>query len=142
MGVMGLPASRSAYAKQNLAWPLLWEGAGFRRVTLATRYEAALRHMLNTPQGSLYYEPDYGSTIYRIRTQGMQRERTGHIAAALAHLRSAAAKYIPDIQVVDLTAELNEDDQKLRISCVWIIREASLHMHGNLASQQTTTVLL
>jgi hypothetical protein len=139
---MPTEVSRSAYAKRNLAWPLSWRGGGFHQVTLAQRYEAALLHLLRTPQGALYYEPDYGSLVYQLRTQNMQRGPDGKTAKVLAFLRMSAAKYIPDIQIIDLISELHEDDQRLKISCVWVIREATVQMHGDIAVQQTTTVLI
>jgi len=139
---MALSVSRGAYAKRNLAWPVSWVGGGLRQVTLAERYDAAMRHLLSTPLNSLWYAPDYGSAVYLLRTQGITKGQTGRLAKTLALLRGAASKYIPDIQLVDLTAEMHEDEQKLRVTCVWVIREASTLMHGELANQQSTTVLL
>jgi phage baseplate assembly protein W len=112
------------------------------QVTLVERYDAAVRHLLSTPYGSLWYAPDYGSMVYTLRTQGITRGDFSRLAEVLARLRQAAQKYIPDILIVDLLAEMDENDQKLLIKGVWVIREATPLMHGELASQQTTTVLL
>ena len=136
-----------AYHKRNLAWPLRWQGGGFVYVTLATRYEAAIRHMLLTPLGSLYYAPDYGTLFYRLRTQSfplkaLDPESENKLAVATAHLRQMTAKYIPDIHVHDAVVDPQDEEQRLRLSCIWTIRGATANMHGDLASQRSTAVLL
>lgn len=131
--------SRSPYHKQNMGWPVSWESAGFRRVTLAERFEAAIRHLLMTPLGSLFYAPDYGTNIHLLRTQAMDPEAIG---VYQANLVQAASMYIPDIQIVDLTAQIQDDDQKLRIAAVWLIRGATASMHGELANPRETAVLI
>lgn len=131
--------ARAAYYKQNLAWPLSWPGPGLKTVSLAERYETAIRQLLMTPVGSLYADPSYGTTIYKIRGQPLN---PGKIGIVLAQLRDVTAKYIPDIQIIDLQAEVDQDDMKLKVTCTWIIRNASAQMHGKLAGQKTTTVLI
>jgi len=131
--------SRGAYHKQNISWPLVWTGSSFARAMLATRYEAAIRHLLMTPRGSLWYAPDYGSMVSELRTQGMNRDK---ISMTLAALRQACTRYIPDVQIVDLTVEIQDDEQKLRIVAIWLIRDATPGLHGELADRKATTVLI
>ncbi len=131
--------SRSAYYRTNIAWPVGTSANGLAQVSLAERFESAIRHLLITPRGSLYYAHDYGSNISQLRTQGMNQDL---ISIALAQLRQATAKYIPDIQIVDLAAEIQEDDQKLRINATWIIRDATPMLHGELAGHRATSVLI
>jgi len=130
---------RAAYYKTNLAWPLLWSSPGLRTVMLAKRYETAVRQLLMTPIGSLYADPGYGTTIYRLRGQPLN---PGKIGVMLAQLRDACGKYIPDIQVIDLQAKIDQDEEKLQVLCVWIIRNATAQSHGKLAGQKATTVLI
>lgn len=131
--------SRAAYYKQNLSWPISWPGPGLRLVSLAARYEAAIRQLMMTPLGSLYADPGYGTVIYRLRGQSLN---LGKIGVLLAQLRDACAKYIPDIQIIDLTAEVDQDQERLKVMSIWIIRSATAQMHGSLAGQKATTVLI
>ena len=130
---------RAAYYKQNLRWPLSWVGPGLHLVTLAERYEAAIRQLLMTPLGSLYADPSYGTTIHRLRGQPLN---PGKVGILLAQLRDVTAKYIPDIQIINLEAEVDQDEEKLKVLCVWIIRNATAQMHSGLAGQRTMTVLI
>jgi len=132
-------ASRAAYHKRNLGWPLAWVGGQLRQVTLAERYESAIRHLLHTPLNSLYYAPDYGTIVYRLRTQGANPTM---IDVSVAQLRQVCGKYIPDVQIIDLVVEWQDDEQKLKIVCIWLIRDAEATMHGDLAGQRQSTVLV
>ena len=139
---MAASTSRSPYAKQNIGWPLQTAAGRLRQVTLVERYDSAVRHLLHTPYGSLWYAPDYGSLVYKLRTQGIVRGERMRVAEVVARLRQSAQKYIPDVLIVDLATEMLEEEQKLRVLGTWVIREANALMHGELAGQQTTTVLI
>jgi len=87
----------------------------------------------------MYADPSYGTDIYKLRGQPLN---PGKVGILLAQLRDVCAKYIPDIQVIDLQAEVDQDEESLKVSCVWIIRNANPQLHGKLAGQKTTSVLI
>jgi phage baseplate assembly protein W len=135
-----------AYHKRNLRWPLAWVGGGFDFVTLVARYESAIRHMMNTPHGSLYYAPDYGTMFHRLRTQSFPRkdlspEGQGKLAVAVAHMRQSVSRYIPDVLIDKIFVEPDSEEQRLGLSCLWLLRNASASMHGDIAKPQKLTVL-
>jgi phage baseplate assembly protein W len=123
--------SGAAYHKRNLAWPMSRPANGMGQVALIKRYETAIYRLLLTPKGSYFSDPNYGSMIYTLRTQGMNTIRVQRV---LEDFRAAAGRYIPDINIVDLTGDMRHEDQKLIVSCFWVIRNASQQMHGDLAS--------
>ena len=135
---MGLQ-SRASYHKRNWQTPLRVLASKFVMVTLAKRYESAIRSLMLTPLSSLYYAPDYGTIFYRMRTQGVSVDK---ISMAMAQMRRAVSLYIPDVQIVDVTVELQDDQQTLRLVCTWLIRDATANEHGDLANQRQTTVLI
>jgi phage baseplate assembly protein W len=94
-----------------------------------------LKHLALTPRGSYYADAGYGTLLYRMRTQNMTAGMTG---ALLEDLRAGAAKYIPDIVIQDLEAEMEMDEHLLRVFVKWSVRGADREMHGNLATQRTT----
>lgn len=130
---------RGAYHRRNLLWPVRWAGNRFAYGALATRAEAALRHLLTTPLNSLWWHPDYGTQFYMMRTQGMNFDM---VNVAEAHLRQAVSKFIPDINIVNVHVTVQDEDQKLRIACEWLLRNANAQMHGDLAKPRETTVLV
>lgn len=131
--------SHAAYHKRNLAWPLAYVGNRFVQATLAERYEAAIRQLMNTPLYSLLYAPDYGTLFYRMRPQGANRDQ---INMAMVQMQRVAAKYIPDVQIIKVDVEVQDEEQKLRIVCTWLIRDANANMHGDLARARQTQVLV
>ena len=146
MGTMAL-SQIGAYHKRNRRWPLAWKGAGFIQVSLAERCESAIRHLLNTPLGSLYVAPDYGTLFYLLRTQSfphfvLSQDGQDHLSVAVAHMRQATAKYIPDVLIKDVAVEPNTDEEVLKLGCLWVIRNANAKMHGDLATPRSTNVLI
>lgn len=132
---MARPPSTAPYHKRNLGWPLSWEGSGFGQRTLIERYESALKHLALTPRGSYYADSGYGTLLYRMRTQNMT---PGLVGALLEDLRAGAAKYVPDIVIQDLEAEIEADEHLLRVFVKWSVRGTDREMHGSLARQRTT----
>jgi phage baseplate assembly protein W len=132
-------SSAAAYHKRNLAWPIARPAQSFQQVWLIKRFETAIMRLMMTPKGSYFHDPDYGSLLYTLRTQGMNE---AHIQRALEDLRASAARYIPDINILDLKAEMRHEDQTLIVACFWTIRNASQQMHGDLAGPHTTMLPL
>jgi len=128
-----------AYHKRNLVFPLQRSGRGFRQAVLIERFEAALLHLAATKKGAYYGDPNYGTIVYRLRTQDMTEALR---QAALESLRYGAGVYIPDIQVHDLKSEIDDDLHKNTLSIFWTIRGATNQMHGELADVQVSRLSL
>lgn len=132
-------AGRSAYHKKNISWPVRWGGSRFASATLVDRAENALRHLLVTPLNSLWWHPDYGTRFYEMRTQGMNIDL---VNIAEAHLRQAVGKFIPDINIINVSVDVQDEDQKLKIACAWVLKNATARMHGDLAKPRESQVLV
>lgn len=126
--------SASPYYKTNLAWPLKRTGWGFQRVTLVERVETALVHLAETKRGSYYADPEYGTIIYRLRTQAISTDLREVI---LEDLRRAAASYVPDALVHNLKVEtIDADECSIRVSIYWTFRGMSTQRAGGEAATQ------
>jgi len=132
-------ASSAAYHKRNLGWPLSRHGSGFRQMTLVARFDAALRHLALTPRGSYYSDSEYGTSLYKLRTQSMSEDL---LQAATAEVQRAVATYVPDIVVTDVQGVRDDDANKLSVNIFWTIRAASQQLHGELAKQNVSSVRL
>lgn len=138
---MGAPSS-APYYKANLAWPVARSGWGFTRVTLVERYETAIIHLMSTKRGSYYADPEYGSIVYRLRTQNIT---DGLRELVLEDVRRGTATYIPDILVYDLRVEtIDSDECSYRVSAFWNIRGATPTQKsgGEPASRYNVAALL
>ena len=128
---------RSPYHKTNLSWPLIWTGNRLQEVYLATRFEAALRHLMGTKKGSYYSDPDYGSIYYLLRTQGMNETAK---AMALTDMETGCRRYIPDIIIMQQQVTLDPIQHAMDVEVVWNIRGANTQMHGDLGRPKKITV--
>ena len=117
-----VPVSR----KRNALWPLTRTTKGWKTGILSERYRAALHHLWRTPRGSLPWQPEYGTLIYRFRTQSFN---SVDVAVLQEDLRQATAKWIPDISILEIKfvpGELvSESDEQLQIHCAWGIPDAT-----------------
>lgn len=102
--------------KRNALWPLRREGKGWASGSLAPRLEAALRHLIRTPIGSLPWAPLYGTRLDLYRTQSFPSEV---YLALREELRSAIATWIPDIRLQALDIEANPDNDVLIVKIAW-----------------------
>jgi phage baseplate assembly protein W len=120
--------SASPYYKTNLSWPLSRAGWGFTRVTLVERVETALVHLAETKRGAYYADPEYGTIVYRLRTQN----NTDSLRLAVVEdLRRAAATYVPDAIIHDMTVEtIDSDESSLRVSVYWTLRGMTTQRAG------------
>lgn len=132
-------SSSTPYHKRNLGWSLSWEGGSFGQRTLVERFESALIHLAKTPKGSYYADPDYGTNVYRLRTQNMNE---GLIAAILQDVKLGVSKYVPDIVINDLLAEIDMDAHSLKVWVKWSVKGADSEMHGDLATERVAFVSL
>lgn len=129
-------SSSLAYHKRNLYWPMSRRRGGMRQASLLDRLEVALFRLMNVKRGSYYSDPEYGSTIYRLRTQGLSE---GMREVVYADLQQSVAKYIPDIVLYQFTVVKSDEDQSLTVSVTWGIRGATEQQHGELAKKRITT---
>jgi hypothetical protein len=132
-------AGNTAYHKQNLAWPLAWYGSRIKVARLIERLESGLHHLVMTPKGSFWFDLNYGTNAYLLRTQGMDG---GRIAAVLADIRLGAANYLPDAIVHNLTSQITEDEHKLQLGVIWGVRGANTQLHGELGVQRKLSVII
>ena len=115
--------SRVPFFKQNLLWPLAMGGAGLVTGTLILRYESAIRHLMLTPRGSLLVDPNYGTTIYKHRTQGITEATSSLIKADLS---DAMSVYLPDLLLADVQVSQDpSDDETLLVTAIWLINSES-----------------
>ena len=131
--------TQTALHKKNLALPLSYGSKGYVAVSLLKRYEAAVRHLMETHKGALYVDPNYGSTFYRMRTQGMNDDAG---IVELEEFIAAAARYIPDITISRQASGVvrDQDGQRMSIYIVWGVAGAVPEVHGDLGRPQKTTV--
>ena len=129
----------SPYTKQNCTWPVRTGSKGWQREKLAKRFEAAVKHLVRTPKGSLYMDPEYGTELYKLRTQTVSDDEVGVQRPFLAQ---QFARYLPDLILTDLQISMDHEHEKLTISVYWIIRGAERAMHGDLADPKKTTVMM
>jgi len=138
---MGYPQAQvsSPYYKRNCTWPLARSQNGWSRVTLVARAEAALHHLMVTPRGSYYADPDYGVSLYKFRTQGISISTQ---AVIMADIRRAAAKYIPDIAIEYADMLMIDSDHRLEVTISWSFRGGVPNWHKELGGSKKLTVSL
>lgn len=131
--------TQTALHKVNWIYPLRWQNGSYDTATLLRRYHAAVRHLAETHKGSLYVDPNYGSTFYRMRTQGMD-EDSGTVE--MEEFIAAAARYIPDLVFPREAQSVirDQDNQTQSIRLLWLVGGAVPEIHGDLGRPQTTTV--
>jgi phage baseplate assembly protein W len=128
----------SAAQKMNCLWPLQRGSKGWTRAALAPRYEAAIHNLVRTPLGSLPWNPGYGSTLYRLRTQGSPYgEITGGM---LMELQAAFGRWIPDVALLGVSVQMLPQKQLLEVLVVWGI--PGVGSRGQLALGPVKTKLL
>ncbi len=114
--------TQAAYYKANLVLPIILGSIGFKQAVLLARFEAAVRHLLATPEGSYLVDPDYGCTFERHRGQ-MMNETT--LSFLKEETKRKFAKYIPDIVLSDLAVDVSEyEDEQLKVTAIWTLRSA------------------
>jgi phage baseplate assembly protein W len=136
--------TRAAYYKANLVLPIVTSSLGFKQVTLLARFEAAVRHLLQTPDGSYLFDPDYGCPFEKFRTQ-MGNEST--ISLLKEEIKRKFAKYIPDIALADLLVDLSEyEDEQISFTAIWTLKSADAAReamtYSDSSKPQKTTVLV
>ena len=125
--------------KRNCAWPLHRGHNGWKRAELAERAESSIRHLLRTPRGAFYADPDYGVSLYKYRTQGVPDSQQ---AVILADIKRAAGKYIPDIVVHSAELLMNDGDHRLQVSVVWTLKAGNASWHKDLGTPRATTTVI
>ena len=136
---MGATTTTAPWHKANCIWPVQRGPAGWVRKTLATRLEAAIRHLMLTPRGSLTVDPHYGTSIYKLRTQPVSDEKAQLIKAEMA---DALARYAPDVVLHSLDVEVVPGEQRLKVTAVWTLRQAQAVHHVGLDGPREVTVLI
>jgi len=129
----------TAYHKRNLLWQVRRTQYGYARGTLIERYETALRHFVRTSRGSLRCHPNYGSTLYRLRTQGIN---SNSAQVVKAELQSGISRYIPDISInrISLSMDPRKEQLQLTITINWSVNGATTQMHGELGQPKKLQV--
>jgi phage baseplate assembly protein W len=112
----------SATKKRNILWPMRREGKGFVTAPMGLRYASALTHLLRTPRGSLPFSPHFGTRIHLFRTQGFTDDL---LRVLQSELIEDIARWIPDIEVVDIAFTADPDDEVLTVRVEWGIPNAT-----------------
>lgn len=113
----------SAALKLNCLWPLIRGGKGWMRGGIPERYAAAIRNFVRTPIGSYPWNPKYGTSIYRIRTQGGPYDEAQGLVEA--ELRIGFSLWIPEVVLIEAPVGVVPAKQKLIVNVVWAIPSAS-----------------
>lgn len=115
-----------AIRKRNCTWPLAKTAKGWATAVLAERYRAALKHLWRTPLGILPWRPEYGTMVYRYRTQSFN---DADMAFLQEDLLGATARWVPDITILEIKFNpgelIGESDELVQIQCVWGIPDAT-----------------
>jgi phage baseplate assembly protein W len=136
--------TRAAYYKSNLKTPMKMSGNSFERAVMFERFEAAVKHLMSTEEGSYLVDPDYGTPFQKSRTQ-LMNETT--LSFMKERVKRKFSKYIPDIVLSDLEVDLSEyEDETIKITAVWILRSSdtardALAFSGVPAPQRTTVLV-
>lgn len=110
----------SASQKLNCLWPLHRGGKGWMRGALGRRLEAALWSFLRTPLGTYPWNPKYGTSIHRLRTQSEPYEDVE--GSLLAELQMGIRQWIPDMTLIGVTVQMLPAKQKLEVKVSWGVR--------------------
>lgn len=87
------------------------------RGALGARYQAAIWNLLRTPLGTYPWNPKYGTSIYRLRTQSSPYDEIEGLV--LVELQMGFAQWIPDVTLIGVQARMNPTNQKLEVQVVW-----------------------
>jgi len=131
--------STLAYHKRNCLWPLRAVGSGWITATLLARFDAAVYHFVRAQKGSIYYDPEYGTDLYKLRTQTITDEE---VQIQRASMVGGFSRWLPDLLLVSLELSKDSENEELEVAITWKIRAAIDTLHGNLAKPQKTTVVI
>lgn len=129
----------SATQKLNCLWPLRRGGKGWMRAGMGTRLEAALISLLLTPLGSYPWNPKYGSSLYRLRTQSDPYEVLD--AQIMLELQMGVAQWIPDMSLLDVQARMIPSEQKLEVNVLWGVPSSGVEPTYALGPVKTTVLI-
>ena len=134
-----MPIQFTALNKSNLSLPLVWAGASFKTARLLERYEVAISQLVQTPRGSLLYDPFYGTVLEVLRNQGLSDTDLEVLESDIA---MAFSMYLPDLRLLQITAERDPNDGEITtIHVHWDVRGAKPTSPGNLHGPKQTPVV-
>jgi hypothetical protein len=128
------------YFKRNCGWPVRVVSNGWDLLHLALRYEAAVKHFIRTPKGSLWRDLHYGTSVYKLRAQDMDVEAERPVI--FHEVQQGFSRYLPDLSVHELSIIADHEDERRGIAVVWTIRGANRQSHGELGQPRKTEVLV
>lgn len=113
---------------------------GWELLVLALRFEAAVRHFIRTPKGSLWRDLNYGTTVYLLRTQGMVPDDEKPML--FEDIQRGFSRYLPDLRLHELSVIADQENERRGVAVVWTIRGAPGRTHGELGKRRKTEVLV
>jgi len=113
---------------ETLGWPMAWSRNGFERLQGVARVRGALEHLVRTPLGAYWVDPQYGTIFHKLRTQGMTLDEGtedggGLSAVAVSHFQQQAAVYVPSAVIHGVTPRVNPGS-RLVIHVIWTVASA------------------
>ena len=131
--------ANTPYHKQNATFPLKSGHRGWYLASKIRRYTGAVYHFLRTSKGGLYGDPEYGTTFYTRRAQTVSDT---HVEIWRVELGSGFAAYLPDLLFHNIEVSMDGANETLTVKVTWSVRGATTALHGKLAGNKQTTVLI
>lgn len=83
-------------------------------------------HYVSTKRGSVWSDPDYGTLLYTLRTQGITKTRDGQVSvggsvAIVDDIRSGVQEYVPIVEAANFTLSVIPGSQTLTLNIYWTL---------------------
>lgn len=128
----------TAFAKENCTFPVRLGAQGWQRAKLLGRYDAAVRHLVRTPKGSILWDLRYGTLFEKYRTQPYNQDDA---AILLQDLAEGFKRYLSDLILLGLDASsVPDDEERIVWEVSWELRGAAMLLPGESAKSQVTQV--
>ena len=90
-----------------------------------------MRHLLRTPRGAFYADPNYGVSLYKYRTQAIT---VSDEAVILADIRRATQAYLPEVVVHSINLYKRSYEQRVELTVVWTLRGGQVQLDEQAAT--------